>query len=411
MFLSFFYFSAMMKRLSVLPVLLFSIVLIFGFTACQSGRNMVESGNYDGAVDFYAHKLRGKKKKKTDHVKGLELAFRKAQNRDLNTANHLINTGRPENWERVNDLHRQIRRRQNKVAPLLPLVANDGYRATLEFVDIAALEAESCRKAADYLYDKASELVSRAAADHDKSAAREAYELLVDLENRYFRDYRESRVLKTRARELGTSYILVDVQNNSGRILPIFFSDRLLAMSKRDLDSEWKDFSFQKQNGIDYDYRVVFKVRNIDVSPERIHERAYTDEKEIQDGKEYVLDDKGNVKKDTNGNDITRPRFIRIRANVVEVFQSKAARLSGHMEIYDAHHNNMLDMRDLSTEVLFENYASTFIGDKRALSDESCRRIGNSPQPFPLDEDMLVQAAERLKPNLREELRRSRAIL
>jgi hypothetical protein len=399
-----------MKRLSVLPVLLFSLVLIFGFTACQSGRNMMESGNYDGAVDFYARKLRGKKNKKNDHVKGLELAFRKAQNRDLNTANHLTDAGRPENWERINELHRQIRRRQNRIAPLLPLVSKDGYRANIEFVDIAALEAESCRRAADYLYEKASALINRAAADQDKNAAREAYNLLHDLENRYFRDYRESRVLKVRARELGTSYILVDVQNNSGRILPAYFSSRLLAMSKRDLDSEWKDFSFQEQPGVAYD-RVVFKVRNIDVSPERIHERAYIDEKEIQDGKEYVLDERGNVKKDTNGNDITRPRFIRIRANVVEVFQSKAARLSGHVEIYDTHRNNMLDMRDLSTEVLFEHYASTFTGDKRALSDESCRRIGNNPMPFPPDEDMLVQAAERLKPNLREELRRSRAIL
>jgi hypothetical protein len=35
------------------------------------------------------------------------------------------------------------------------------------------------------------------------------------------------------------------------------------------------------------------------VSPERISERNYIDEKEITDGEEYVLDANGNVAKDT----------------------------------------------------------------------------------------------------------------
>ncbi len=50
-------------------------------------------------------------------------------------------------------------------------------------------------------------------------------------------------------------------------------------------------------------------------------------------------------------------------------------------------------------------------GDQRALSKDSRARIGNRPLPFPPDSDMLMQAADRLKPNIRDELRRSRAIL
>jgi len=395
-----------MIRTCFLPVLFFSLLL----TACHTGQNLLESGHYDAAVSHYVHKLQGKRKKKTEFVQGLELAFRKAQTRDLNTATALADEGRPENWERVNDLHRQIRRRQNLVAPLLPLRSRDGYQAKIDFVDIATLEAASRAKAAECLYERASELIVRA-EQGDKLAAREAYKALRDLENRYYKDYKDKRDLLVKARNLGTSYVLFEVKNQSDKVLPRSFAQRILSMSKQDLDSEWKEFYFEPKDGMQFDYKAVFKVRNIDISPERVHERAYTDEKEIQDGWDYEKDARGNVKKDSFGNDIKTKRFILIRANVVEVFQSKAARLAGFVEIHDINRNILLDTRDISTEILFENYASTFVGDQRALSDASRTRIGNRPVPFPLDEDMLTQAADKLKPSLREELRRSPAIL
>jgi hypothetical protein len=135
------------------------------------------------------------------------------------------------------------------------------------------------------------------------------------------------------------------------------------------------------------------------------------DEKEIQDGFDYVLDSRGNVMKDSLGNDLKTPRYVRIHANIIEVYQSKAVRLAGTLQFFDGYRNTLLDTRPVGTEVLFENYASTFSGDKRALSDESCRRIGNRPMPFPSDEDLLAQAAERLKPVIRDELRNNRSTL
>ena len=105
-------------------------------------------------------------------------------------------------------------------------------------------------------------------------------------------------------------------------------------------------------------------------------------------------------------------------AGLIDVYQAarqnestfRAARLTGSVEIYEKQRNNRLDTREVGAEILFEHYASTFQGDQRALSDASRQRIGCAPVPFPLDEDMLVQAAERIKPNLRDELRRSSAI-
>ena len=164
----------------IIAVLTLSLLL----TACQTAQKFVESGDYDGAIAYCINKLRGKKNKKTELVRGLELAFIKAQARDLNTANALAASGRPENWERINSIHRQILARQNKIAPLLPLVSKEGYRANFEFVNISQLEAESRGKAAEYLYSRAEDLLLRA-DNGDRQAARDAYQLLRDLESRY----------------------------------------------------------------------------------------------------------------------------------------------------------------------------------------------------------------------------------
>jgi len=253
-------------------------VLLLGFllTACHTAQKFVESGDYDGAIEFCVHKLRGKSKKKTEYVQGLETAFRKAQARDLATANQLAAEGRPENWERINAIHRDMAARQRLVSPLTPLVSKDGYRATFDFVDVGALERESRAKAAEYLYNRAKELLARA-ENGDKLAARQAYDQLLDIGRKYYRDYKNTDQLLKTARDLGTSYVLFEVKNQSDKVLPRAFFDRVLAIGKSDLDSEWKAYFFDAEPGVQYDYRVVFRVRNVDISPERVRERAYTD--------------------------------------------------------------------------------------------------------------------------------------
>lgn len=387
-------------------------IFLLGFllTSCRSAQKFIENGDYDRAIDFCVSKLKGKSKKKTEYVQGLEAAFARAQVRDLHQIDVLLDEDRPENWEKINSLHRQIKTRQQKISPLTPLVASDGYRAKFNFIAIEKLEQESRAKAAECLYVRAQELL-RQAEHGDRMAAREAYQTLRNLESRYYQTYKDKDKMLASARDYGTTRILFEVQNHSAAVLPHGFIDELLNIGKRDLDSEWKAYYFKAMPGETYDYQAVFKVTQVDISPERLHERAYTDEKEIQDGWDYVLDARGNVLKDSLGNDVKVPRKVIIRADVLEVYQTKAARLSGIVEIYDTERGNRLDSEHLSTEILFENYASTFKGDRRALSEMSKRRIGNAPLPFPRNEDMLVQAAGRLKPDLKNELRRNRAIL
>lgn len=383
-------------------------LLLFVAASCHTAQKYVESGDYDSAIDLCVRKLRGKPKKKLEYVQGLELAFRKAQARDLATVQQLKAGGRPEHWPRIHNLHLNIRTRQNKIAPLMPLTAKNGHRAKFQFAEIAAMERESREKSAEYLYDAAILRIERA-ENGDKMAAREAYGMLEDIK-KYYPTYRNRENLMAKARDLGTSYVVFEVKNQSGKILPQAFAERLLTMDKQGLDSQWRDYSFEKKPSLHYDYSAVLLVHNLDISPERVQERAYTDEKKIQDGWDYVLDNRGNVLKDSLGDDVKTPKMVIIRADILEVFQSKAARITGSLQVRDLPAGNLLETCEVGTEVLFENYASTFRGDQRALTPDSRSRIGNQPRPFPRDEDMLVQAAERLKPEVKSELRLSRAL-
>lgn len=399
---------AMNNNLNSLLVALVSLTLLI--TACQSPRKLNENGNYDDAVSLCVRKLKGKKNKKDKFVRELETAFQKAQNRDLARIKKLTEENRPEYWKEINHLHRTIGSRQEKIAPLLPLNSKSGYRAKIDLLDIDKLETDSRSKAAAYQYNEAKNLVTRG-EQGDLLAARAAYAKLVELENNYYQVYQDKELLKAKALDLGTAKILFEISNKSDKILPGIFNERLTNIGKNDLDSPWKSYYFAQEPNTFYHYKAIFKIQNIEISPEKVAENRYTDESLMEDGWEYVLDSRGNVKKDSLGNDIKKIKMSRITADVLEIIQTKAVRLAGRVEYYDTLKGTLLDTRELGTEIVFENYASTFKGNEKALSKQTKSRLGNRPLPFPTDLDMLNQAADKLKPALRDELRRNNVLI
>ena len=382
------------------------IGLMFLASSCRSVKSLEESGDYDRAINLGVHKLSGKSKKSPKVVAALEGAFNKAQDRDMRAINALKEEGREENWERILRISQTISSRQNKVEPLLPLVDKDGYQANFNFIRVEDIKSESKEKTAAYLYERAQRLLQESETSGDKTLAREAYRELVKLTDIY-RNYRDVELLKREAQFRGTSFYLLKVENRSNTILPAQFEDRLTRMSTNEFNSTWREFHLEPQEGVNYDYLTQMMIRQIEVSPEAVKERQYDESKEIEDGFQYVLDSKGNVMKDSLGNDIKVPKKVFIKATVLEIFQRKAAIVSGVMEVVDLRNSNVVKSEPISSEVLFENYASTLIsGDKRALTQQSRNRIGNSPVPFPSNEAMLLDAADQLQPIMRQKLKR-----
>lgn len=392
----------MIKPLFMNRAILFFLLVGLGLSACTAPQKLVDQGNYDTAIQVAVKKLSGKKIAKEKYVQALEEAFAKANNRDLREAERLKSEGRPENWPKINDHYRRIRQRQNLVTPLLPLVDQHGIKANFRFVKVDEMEYESREKAAEYHYVKAKQLILDA-QEGNKLAARKAYDELEAIDA-YFSDYKEKGSLKQKAHELGTVHTLIKVENRSGAFMPTGLDREIRQINVTDLNDFWEKYYTQSTSGVDYDYEAVLNIVNMDVGPSLVQEREYEESKEIEEGWEYVLDNNGNVSKDSLGNDIKVPKKVLLKAWVLETHQSKVATLTGRLEIYDTKTRNTVRTSTLTADAVFENYAATFRGDKRALSTNTKNRLGNRPLPFPSDEALLFQAAERVKPIFKEQI-------
>ena len=385
----------------------FVFFLLMASISCTSIEKLVDTGQYDKAIYFATNKLSGAKVKKVEYVKGLETAFKKATDKDMAYIEKLKNEGNPESWETILSVYATISNRQESIRPLLPLTDENGKKANFLFVNTNDLEKEAKEQTINFLYSSAKDFLQEARSTKDRIPARKAYDALLRLKN-YSARFMDVPQLEREARELGTTKILVNVQNYSQAVLPAGLEDEILRLGFRDLDREWQKFDAYPERNREYDLGITLILSNVQVSPGSVSEKSFSEKKEIPDGFQYLLDEKGNVRKDTAGNDIKLPKNKVIEAQILEVFQSKSAGLSGRLEVIDLHTKGVRESRDINAVAIFENRAASFKGDERALTEDTKKRLGNRPAVFPTDAILLLEAARKLRPLVISELRKIR---
>jgi len=375
--------------------IIYTLGLTLLISSCKSVQKLVDKGDYDGAIYLAAKKLHGKKNKKTKHIKGLEEAFAKVNARDFAFINSLNAQKYPERWDKVYDLLINIDSRQHKISPFLPLISKDGYVGHFEFTNIAELIDDASAEAAAYHYGRAELLLT----DINYSRKADAIEAFNELRqiDRYFRDYKQKLVLMNTAHHYGMTRVKLETRNTARAIIPNDLQQELMAVSIPALNSFWTEFYTNDLEKAPMDYRAVLEIDELEVSPERETERIYQDSREVIDGFTYVLDQNGNVAKDTLGNDITEDRFVIITADIVEIYREKAAYVKGTLKIIDLNGKQLIDQFPIASEAIFNSYASSYFGDERALSSSSRNRVRSNPERFPQDEELIWQAAEDVK--------------
>jgi hypothetical protein len=377
------------------------------FVSCTSIEKLVETGQYDKAIYYATNKLSGAKVNKVEYVKGLETAFKKATEKDMTYIDKLKNEGNPESWETILSVYNIISDRQEQIRPLLPLTDENGKKANFLFVNTNDLEKEAKEQTINFLYTSAKDLLDEARNSKDRIPARKAYDALLRLKN-YSARFLDVPQLEREARELGTTKILINVQNYSQSVLPVGLEDEILRLGFRDLDRDWQKFDAYPEKNRVYDLGITLILSNIQVSPGSVNEKSFIEKKEVPDGFQYALDEKGNVKKDTAGYDIKLPKTKWIEAQILEVFQSKSAGLSGRLEVMDLYTKGIKESRDINAVAIFENRAASFKGDEKALTEDTKKRLGNRPAVFPTDAALLLEAARKIRPLVISELRKIR---
>ena len=380
--------------------LLLFIVTALIFTSCASTDKLLERGDYDKLIFLTTKKLSGKKKKDI-YVQALEKGFDKITRRDMARIEELRQSDSPEDWEDIVNIANEIQHRQDRIEPFLPLVSESGYQAKFNFVKTNKIITEAKATSVSLYQQKLDELVN-AARKGNKNSARDAYDLIGHLHHLSNDVYQPA--LRDEMWDLGINKIFVRIENNSGAILPAYYEEELIAVDFENYDRSWDRFYTDINEDTKEDYEVILRIQDVIVSPEGLKEHQHLFTREVKDGWEYVLDAKGNVAKDSLGNDIKRDKFTRVSATVVETLQSKSALVRARMEVVKHNTGLRVYSQPIEVENVFNHTARKFFGDERALDNNQKAYV--EPIPYPSDLIMIMDAFKAMKPKFFNEAKR-----
>ncbi|MBW6502348.1 MAG: hypothetical protein K0B05_13240 [Bacteroidales bacterium] len=386
----------------IYPLVLILTILL---GSCGSSKKHLERGNYDAAIDKAVRQLR-KDTRDTKQINILERSYNIANEQDNERIRFLKMEGRPENWDEIYLLNKRMADRQSLVRTVTPL--NAGNR-TLEFpyIDYMPEMIAAKRESADYYYAHGNELMK----NNDKESYRQAFREFIRAKE-YVGDYEGIDNKIAEARYLGMSRVFVSVQNRSLIRFPQEFEEDLLALDLPRLNSEWVEYNIQILDpDTQFDYFVNVNVRNIGVSPDQTMQRDTVVKKEVEDGFIYQLDAKGNVMKDSVGNDIKTPRYKTLQCALIETVQTKTCIIDGDIEVVQASPGTVLKKDPLGAQSRFEHISARALGDIEALSPAQLERTKSKAMPFPSDIEMVYRCSETLKMAIRSAIQNNRRFI
>ena len=243
--------------------LLFLSILTISCSLKQT-QKFLNSGNYDVAINKAVEALQKNKtaKGKQDYIYILEEAFAKANERDLDRINLLKKENNPANYEQIFTIYNQLKNRQEKIKPLLPLsLIKESRMAKFNLVDYNEKLVLSKKELSNYLYNNAQSLLK----SNNKMDFRKAYDdlqYLLELNG----NYENATTLLDQALAKGIDYVYVYTKNETGMVIPERLQNDLLDFSTYGLNDTWTVYNSNKQKNIAYDYGMIVNFRQITIS-------------------------------------------------------------------------------------------------------------------------------------------------
>ncbi len=366
-------------------------ILLIVLSGCGSSKKQLEKGNYETAIDKAVRQLR-KDPRDTKQIEILDRSYNIVNEQDNERIRFLKLEGKPANWDEIYLVNKRLSDRQTFVRTVTPLTLN-GRTIEYPYIDYMPEMIAAKRKSADFYYAHGNELMKNELKDSYRQAF---YEFVRAKE--YIGDYEGIDNKIQDAKYLGMSRVLISLQNMSILKFPQEFEDDLLAIDLPRLNSEWVEYYTQSHNTeAKYDYNVNVVVRSIAVSPDQTMQRDTVVKKEVQDGFSYQLDKKGNVMKDSLGNDIKTAKYKSLQCALIESIQSKECRIDGDVEVVQLNPDKVLKKDPIGAQSDFENVSARALGDVQALSAAQVEKTKLKPVPFPSDMEMVFRCSETLK--------------
>lgn len=385
--------------------ILYSFIITVMIASCSSPKKQMQKGNYDAAITKSVEKLR-KDRSDTKNIDILEQAYKIALEQDNERIRLLKMEGKPQNWDEIYLIYKKMNDRQSMVRTVLPLQSGN-KTVDFPYVDYMDEMVIAKNKAADYYYAHGMELMENGT----KEAYRQANAEFARAKE-YVGDYEGLDRLLEETRYLGISRVLVQVDNSSSINFPPEFEADLLALDLPRLDREWVEYhTRQLDENTEFDYIVSVLIKAVMVSPDNTFQKDTLIKREIEDGFQYVLDDNGNVMKDTLGNDIKVKKYKEVQCALIETVQTKECLIEGDVEIITLKPNRVLKKDPLTADSYFEHISARAIGDTEALLPNQLAKTQSEPVPFPSDGEMVMRCSEALKMGIKTAMERNRRFI
>jgi hypothetical protein len=386
-------------------IVTFFFILAIILSGCGSSKKQLEKGNYDAAIQKAVKQLR-KDPKDIKQIDILNQAYKVANEQDNERVRFLKMEGKPNNWDEIYLVYNALNDRQSLVRTVTPLNMN-GRSVDFPYVDYMPEMVNAKRKAADFYYAHGNELMKGGIKESYRQASAEFVRA-----KEYVGDYEGIDNKIQEAKLQGISRVFVSIQNSSILKFPKEFEEDLLALDLPRLNSEWVEYHTQNLNdNTQYDYFVNVNIKNVAVSNDQSLQRDSVIKRDIEDGISYVLDKKGNVMRDSLGNDIKQKKYKTVQCALVETIQSKACRIDGDVEVVQMNPNKILKKDPIGAQSDFENISSRALGDIQALNAKQLERTKTSVVPFPTDIEMIMRCSESLKTAIRGAIQNNRRFI
>jgi hypothetical protein len=383
----------------------FFFILTLLLSGCGSSKKQLQKGNYDAAIDKAVKQLR-KDPADEKQIEILTQSYKIANEQNNERIRFLKMEGRPDGWDEIYLIYKALNDRQALVKTVTPL-NNNGRSVDFPYIDYMPEMIGAKRKAADFYYAHGNELMKVGIKDSYRQAFNEFVRA-----KQYVGDYEGIDNKIQDAKSLGMSRVFVSVRNSSILKFPPEFEQDLLALDLPRLNSDWVEYHTVNLNeNAKYDYYVNVNVKNIAVSPDQTMQRDSVIKRDVEDGFKYVLDKKGNVMRDSLGNDIKEKKYKTLQCALVETVQSKACRIDGDVEVIQLNPDKVLKKDPIGAQSNFENVSSRALGDTQALNQQQLERLKTGVAPFPSDIEMVMRCSESLKMAIRGAIENNRRFI
>jgi hypothetical protein len=264
------------------------------------------------------------------------------------------------------------------------------------------------RKSAEFYYAHGNELMTAGLKDSYRQAF---YEFVRAKE--YVGDYEgiDQKIMDSKA--LGMSRVLVSLQNLTPILFPEEFEEDLLMVDLQALNTEWVEYhTVNLDPDGKYDYFINVNIRNILVSPDQTAQRDSVVKKDVEDGFTYQYDSRGNVMKDTSGNDIKIVKYKTLQCALISTLQTKSCVMEGDVEITQMTPSRAVIKKDpIGARSTFEHVSARAVGDAGALNPSQLERTKAQIIPFPSDIEMVMRCSDNLKNAIRGSIQSNRRLI